>query len=294
MDSTGSNIQAVLDIVRQTLDEAAVGAKFPDSDMVSRYMPMAIHAVLGRLLNDLDAPIFMRHDIEVSSGTTFYSLPAAIQEVHGLVKFDSAGRVLEEVLPTSFNHHDIRNRTWSIEGGDLRIEPHSISSGTWSLLYIPQPDSAPHYSTGGTLVDTSTLTLDSSPDLGLVDRRVGGYVGSTVRVIGSGVAPVEERTIATHTWTGSAWQVTFRKPLTVNTTPGTVTYEIVPGFDPALLWAVSHCMSLQIATSRREAGTFYNMLTRQYTEALKAVSDRVSNLQARTGKSFYVFDWLSK
>jgi len=294
MDSTGSNIQTILALVRQILDETSTNAKFTNAFLVQKYLPLAIHAVQGRLLNDTDSPVFMSYPITVTNGQTHYVLPPSIQEVHGLVQYDSDNIVMSESVPTSRNHHDIRNRNWSLEGNELRIEPHSITPGTWYVLYLPSPDTCPHYATDGTLVDASTITLSPSPSLGLVDRRAGAYVGSTIRIIPSGSGPIEERIINSHTWTGSAWQVTLRRPLTANTTPGTVTYEIVPGLDAALIGAISYNLAIEVATSRQFSGAAQAQLLRQYTQHLKAASDRISNMQARTGKTFYVQDWLSK
>lgn len=293
MDSTGSNIHTVLTLFRQTLDETDLTPKFQDQLLVQKYLPMALHQVQGRLLMDTDKPIYMTHEITLSgSGVQRFVLPPSIQEVHGLVKEDTNGYIEDEILPTSNNHHDVRGRTWTLEGNELRINAYTCRTGTWKVLYIPGPESFPHYSTGGTLVDTSTLTLDASPDLGLVDRRVGGYIGAVCRIIPSS-GPIEERIIDGHTYSGGNWTVTFRKALEYNTTPGTVTYEIVPGFDAAMVWAIVYSMVLEVAVSRRVSGATFNMLNSRFTTALKAISDRISNMQARTGKSFYVYDWAS-
>jgi hypothetical protein len=296
MDSTGSIIKTVLELVRRTLDETDLNPKFQNETMVQKYLPMALHAVTGRLLMDTDKPIFMSHTIELGSGAVQrFILPPSIQEVHGLVQEDTYGRVVDEILPNSINHHDVRERSWTLEGNELRIDPSVFRPGTWKVLYVPSPETFPHYADGGTLVDASTLTLDLTPTLGLLDRRVGGYVGATVRILPA-AGPIEERIVETHTYTpGSpgSWTVTFRKPLEY-TTSGTVTYEIAPFLDPALIWAVVYSMTLQIGAARRLPGATIQSFTRQYNEALKAISDRISNSQARTGKSFYVYDWASR
>ena len=293
MDSTGSILKTVVELFRRALDETDLNAKYPDQTLVQKYLPMAIHAVQGRLLMDTDKPVYLSHEISISGSTvTRYMLPPSVQEVHGLVKEYSYGNVIDEVLPTSDRHHDRRGRTWTLEGNELRIESSAFPSGTWKVLYIPSPETFPHYATDGTLVDTETITLSAAPSLGLLDRRVGGYIGATVRIIPAS-GPIEERVIDDHTYAGGVWTISLRKPLVYNTTPGTITYEIAPFLDPALLWAVTYSMVLQVGASRRLSGAAIGSFTRQYNEALKAISDRLSNTQARTGKSFYVYDWAS-
>lgn len=297
MDSTGSIIMTVIELFRRALDETDLNAKYTNQTLVQKYLPMALHAVQGRLLMDTDKPIFMAHELTIAQGSSVqrFLLPPSIQEVHGLVREDTYGRVIEEILPNSFNHHDVRERTWTLEGNELRIDSSVHRPGTWKVLYIPSPESFPHYTTGGTLLDASTLRLNTAPDLGLIDRRVGGYIGAVLRVIPA-AGPIEERIINGHTFTPGSpgtWEVTLRKPLEY-TTSGSVTYEIAPMLDPALVWAVVYSMVLQVGASRRLSGAALQTFTRQYTEALKAVSDRISNAQARTGKSFYVYDWASK
>ena len=84
---------------------------------------------------------------------------------------------------------------------------------TLTLMYTPNNDMHPHYALTGNLTDASTLILDPNATVGVLDRREGAYIGSTLRLIPTGNEEVQERIIGTHVRDAdSNWIVTVRTP----------------------------------------------------------------------------------
>lgn len=293
MHPSNSLIRAIIDLARSTLDETATNAKFKDQDMVLRYLPPAIHSVMGRLYHDHQNPIYATHRINVTSGTNLYPLPPSIQEVHGLIKFGQDGSFHWEQMPGSGRHHDQRGGNWSLDGNQLRFRPNCKILGDWDLLYIPSPVTYPHIGTGRLIGDTRTFRLAAAPDLGLVDRRRDGYVGATLRLIPS-TGYVEEAIIESSYLDSGNWFVTLREPFVENTAlDADLEYEIIFGMDPAMVTSVAHYIVRELAIARRLPGSWIEVHNRQLTSHLKTLSDRYSNMQGRINKSLYRFDYQS-
>lgn len=283
MNSDQSVLTTLCTRIRMILDEVDVDGKFKDDVMVRHVLPPSIENVFARLNMDRENPIYLDYSFTTDTTVNYYVLPPNIQEIERIVQLDSQGFITAEIRPRS--RLDWRGQGWSIEGNELMFDPLPTSAATWHILYIPAGLMFPHKGTGTLDSGLDTVTLATSPTLGDVDRRIGGYNGQILRIIpASGV--VEERIIETHTLDGSDWKVTVRRPFT-STSAGSVTYEIVPSALQGLMESVVYAACLKIATARRLSGAIQSSLQRDLHSAIKTEGDRVSNMNSR-GKKFEV------
>jgi hypothetical protein len=198
MNSNLSVLQSVVDKVRLLLDEPDVDAKYSDTVLFSEFVVPSMSDVLSRFMLTADNPVYFRMTLNVVDGTKYYTLPPCVQEVTGLLRVDDNSQlILGDAYPLS--KRSPRGPGWYLEGNVLVIDPLPAQDLTLYLEYIPSPDLVPHYSSGSnsftaTSSTVHTVALDTTPNLGLLDRRDNAYAGYTLRLLSaSGV--IEERLV---------------------------------------------------------------------------------------------------
>ncbi len=237
---------------------------------------------MSRLAMDMENPIITGYTRGVVANQDRYRLPAHMNAITRVVRKDSSGRIIAEIIPRS--RLAVAGPGWSIEGNELVFNPKPNTTETWHILFESASLIHPHYATDGFLDgDLDRLTLSTSPALGLLDYEDGGYLGQLVRVIDTTNRRVETAIISGQEYSNGEVIVTFNRPLT-EIELGTVTYEIVPLMTNAIIDAVVYDACMTIALSREKSGTFIGLLRRRYQSAIKSAGDRLTNLQARRPK----------
>jgi len=281
MHSTGSFLYTVLERIRGYLDDPDFDAKYNNDFLIRHIISPTMVDVLSRINMNLDNPVVMRLDIEVDKNTEYYQLPPSIGEIWRVCRRDTNGDIIEDFKPRNEFHPS--GPGWALEGNTLRFEDE-MPADTWTIYYVPSGDVMPHYSTdGGTMKgDRKTFVMDTTPNLGELDRRENSYAGQILRVIPA-TGMIEERVIASHDVDLS--EVTTRTEFSTPLTTG-VRYEIAPIRMQSLYEAISAGSALKLGAYRKITGSHYQMVLQQYRSAIKTATDNVANMQMRTGKSF--------
>lgn len=279
-----SVLQSIKTTIRTELDEAEIDAKYTDSYLVGDVVPKAMSTVLENLNHDRKNKIRLRYEFTSTKDQEYYRLPANVgQVVQLMVMKDSGSSLSPNAVVHYISHRHPLNRFgpgYLLEGNELRLLPAPTGAFNYALEYLPGGGFMPHYSTGGDLSSgLDEITLDTTPDLGVLDRREGAFNGQMVRVIPS-AGPVEEAVILSHTWDGSNWKVKLRRPLG-NVSAGTVTYEIVDHPTLSLTDSVCWASILRIAASRRVSRETQRKFIQMYLQALKTEGDRVASMDLR-------------
>lgn len=283
MHSTGSFLYTVIERIRGYLDDPDFDAKYDNDFLVRHIISPTMVDVLSRINMNADNPVVMRLDFRPNATDEYYQIPNAVGEILRICRRDSDGYVVDEILPrTEFHPHGVG---WALEGNTVRFDPkYGNETNDWTIYYIPSGDVMPHYSaSGGTMLgDRQTFTLDSTPDLGSVDRRENSYCGQILRVIpASGM--VEERVIATHDV--DLGEITTRIPFNTSL-ESSVRYEVAPIGMQSLYEAIAAGSAMKLGAYRKITGSHYQMILQQYRSAIKTATDNLANLQMRTGKSY--------
>ena len=283
MHSTGSFLYTVLERIRGYLDDPDFDAKYDNDFLIRHIISPTMVDVLARINMNADNAVVMRLDFTPNDPDEYYQLPPSVGEVLRIARRDADGCIEDEVMPrTEFHPHGVG---WALEGNTLRFDPKfGKNEQDYTIYYIPSGDVMPHYSdNGGTMtLDGSTLSLDSSPDLGSVDRRENAYAGQILRVIPA-TGLIEERVISSHEAEKKKVEVRipFKGALSAN-----VRYEIAPIGMQSLYEAISAGAAMKLGAYRKISGSHYQMVLQQYRSAIKTVTDNLANMQMRTGKSY--------
>ena len=283
MHSTNSFLYTVLERIRGYLDDPDFDAKYDNDFLIRHIIAPSMVDVWSRINMNLDNPVVLRHAIEFEKNTEYYQLPPSVGEVWRIALRNSDGRVIDEVMPRNEFHP--QGVGWSLEGNTLRFDPKhaaSIGTNTWNIYYVPSGDTMPHYSSGGGTMqaDLKTFLLDTTPNLGAIDRRENAYAGQILRVIPA-TGMIEERVIESHDVSLSqvTTRIAFSTPLSSN-----VNYEIAPIGMQSLYEAISAASALKLGSYRKVTGSHYQMILQQYRSSIKSATDNLANLQMRTGK----------
>lgn len=283
MHSTNSFLYTVLERIRGYLDDPDFDAKYDNDFLVRHIITPTMVDVWSRLNMNLDNPVVLRQDIEFDENTEYYQLPPSVGEIWRIALRNEDGEVIDEVMPRN-EFHPYRVG-WSIEGNTLRFDPkkkEAQSGYVWQIYYVPSGDVMPHYSSSGGEMkgDRQTFVLDSSPNLGDIDRRENAYAGQILRIIPA-TGMIEERVIASHDV--DLGQVVTRLPF--NTVlESSIRYEIAPIGMQSLYEAIAAGSAMKLGAYRKITGSHYQLILQQYRSAVKSATDNLANLQMRNGK----------
>lgn len=278
MPGSESILQNVLDRIRVELDEAEVDAKYSDSYLLKNVIPASMSDVLERLNSDRKNKVACSYEFTTVQNQEYYRLPANVAQVREVFLVDSEGN------PRSRIPYRGENNVWgpgySLQGNELRLNPKPHGALTAQVIYLPTGGFQPHYATDGTLnANKDEITLSTSPSLGVLDRREGAYNGQMVRVIPSS-GPIETAVIKSHTWDGTNWKITLRRPL-ADTAAGTISYEVVDQPSLSLVDTVVYAAVIRIAVARRVSGTVINNFRIMYNQSIKTEGDRVTSMDLK-------------
>jgi hypothetical protein len=180
---------------------------------------------------------------------------------------------------------------WSLEGNAGALElladlPSGVSM-TFELWYTSNGDYHPHYADGGTLDATkSIVTLDNTPTIGRIDRRVNAYAGGVLRLLPDSPAPIEERLIVSSAFSApSTWTATVNLPFT-HASAGTVKYEIAPAGSNSMYEAIACRAAMKLGVPRKITQGHMASLLTEYKMAMKTIGDNLTGMQARSPASF--------
>ena len=285
MHSTGSFLYTVLERIRGYLDDPDFDAKYSNDFLIRHIISPTMVDVWSRINMNLDNPVVLRNEIELDENTEYYQLPPSVGEVWRIALENSDGEVIDEVMPRHEFHP--YGTGWALEGNTIRFDPKiqaARGTTTWNIYYVPSGDVMPHYSNDGGEMkgDRQTFVLDSTPNLGEVDRRENAYAGQILRVIPA-TGMVEERVISSHDVDLGEIEtrIPFNTPLESN-----VRYEIAPIGMQSLYEAMAAGSAMKLGAYRKITGTHYQMILQQYRSAIKSATDNLANLQMRNGKYY--------
>lgn len=129
-----------------------------------------------------------------------------------------------------------------------------------------------------------TISMSSTPTVGVIDRRDNAYLGSTVRILTS-TGMIEERIVSGWTKDNTFWKTTVRLPFTY-ASAGTVTIEYAPFGLESLYEAVAVGGAMKLGTYKKMPMSQFQLLQLQYKDAMKTCMDHFSSQQMRVPKYF--------
>lgn len=288
MNTSMSFLDTVLDRVRFYLDEPDVDAKYNNDYIVRHCICPAMVDVVSRLNNTTQGQIILKYDISILSTETRYKLPPCVQEVVRFVVTDQNNNMILDISPR--DRMDYRGQNWSLEGfpGSMEFVLEGLVTGstTAQIWYVSNGDVIPHKGSGTLDAGLDTMTLATSPTLGELDRRIGGYNGQVLRLIPTGTAGiVEERIIKKHYYDGG-WKVDTYLPFTNATAGSGKLYEIAPVGSQPLANAISLWAAMQVGTARKVTQAHYERMRTGYVQALKTIGDNMTGMQSRVPAHF--------
>jgi len=298
-DSTSrrnSMLHNILEKAQTTLTKLDPNLDYSSDFILRQGINNELNNVISRINNTRSNPYYCTFSITTVKNQQYYSLPSGIGELARVIKLDTSGRITNDLLPRS--NYDWAGPGWSIENNMLSFRPYPGGGDTYTIWYIPNGSSWPHYAENGSLDGTRSIFTLTTGDygsqiLGDVDKREGAYVGYVLRVLGSSTAfgtefgseVIEERTIKSHD--AEAGTVEVERAFSSNIATGTCKYEIVPIYLHAVNEAVSSgtvanlSMGSPVVTQRQQKTLYIN-----YRSAMKTAGDNLSNIQGRVPKHF--------
>lgn len=303
-------LSGIVSLVRTYADEPSqVGGRVKFTNTaIMELAEAAWPEVVGEVNALGDDKIRVRHDISILANTREYALPPYIGQILSVEHYSNSTPVanthmLWEIEPRNFLNPS--GPGWLIEGPMLYVDPVFTSNTTVRLTYVPNGEMTAHQGTGtftatnnGSAVTAVTsVTLASSPSLGLLDGRKAAYSGCVLRILTSAggwksadSSVVQERVITSYNnETRVATFAPSLSPLPAYT--GTAldnsncTYEVVPLHmalcKDVLALKVARKVSNVIGDTTRARSLHF-----EYQDALRTLRLNSSRKQARTGDSF--------
>jgi hypothetical protein len=300
MDSSESFLKTVLERLRGYLDDADFEAKYNDQYLLQHIVMPSIVDVQARLSLNAENPVLLKFNISLVKDQECYTLPPCVGEVLRVVKFSSGSddNGLHEREWTPRGMFAVGGPGWILEGNMICFRPFPDVAEDITVLYLSNGDMRPHYYShsgpgdpaNGYLTTTTTFTLAGVPTLGLLDKRPNAYAGQTLRLYGANVH--EERIITAYNT--STRVATVGRPFTLSVS--NYSYEVAPPNFQSMTEAVTLASAIKLGTWRKVSQSQHALLVEQYRMALKTITDNLSNMQARTGKSWQKYtpdnpDW---
>jgi len=294
MDSSESFLKTTVERVRAYLDDADFQAKYNDAYLVSHVIMPSMVDVQSRLALNASNNMVLRFNLSIVAGQESYVLPPCVGEILRVVKYSytdgSSSNGLVEVELRPRGHFSLGGPVWILEGNMISFRPFpAVDVADMVIEYSSNGDMRPHYHlhSGGTdannayLATTTTFKFADTPTLGMRDKRLHAYAGQTLRLYGS--VYHEERIISAYD--ASTRTATVSRPFTLSATTN-YSYEVCPPNSQAYVEAVTLASAIKLGTWRKVSQSHHALLVEQYRMAIKTITDNLSNMQARTGKSW--------
>lgn len=283
MHASGSHIKTILEQIRFLVSTPTTD-RFNDEYLTRYALYPAYAQCLGQLSLSRDDYLCLRFDITLEDGTERYLLPPIVEEVVDLAKLDTDGHYEKWFDPRSEKHS--RGPGWKIEGNTIVFRPFPTSAEEWSVWYVPSQDATCHFAVDGVVTvggNSLKVTLSANPELGMLDRRENSYVGLYLRILHNGIA-FQDRLITAFDVTNLEATVAIAfSELPADGDP--VTYEIVPEGLRKLADMVAGRAALRVAVAQNLQQKKMRFLEVEYSRAKKAITDTLSNRNARYAKS---------
>lgn len=286
MQSTNSMLHTILTRSRMLLDEEVVAAKYSDDFFVRHLLTSAQVDVLSRINNTYSNPVVIRYAVTITSEEEYYVLPPSIQEIWMIAVLDD-----DQLLPimelSTRSFWNSAGPGWQIEGNLLSLRPKVEASKDVHIFYVPNGDCMPHYSSEGGSLDATKkiVTLDLTPDTGVLDQRVNAYAGMMLRILPTDDSPVEQQPIESMAWSGSAWTVTVRVAYTY-ASAGSIGYEVVPMGMESMADAISARCAMKLGQMRSVSEKKMRYMKEAYQGAIKTLGDNFTHMNLRRGKYY--------
>lgn len=285
MHTSGSFLDSVIEYARFILEEPAGDTQYSDAFVARQIIPSTYDEVMNSIALGQENPILFRYTISLAASTEYYVLPPCVRQVWRLGKIDTNGAVTHDWYPRG--EFSPLGRGWSIEANTLAFSPIPSQAEDWTLWYVPSCDFMCHKGSG-TVVGTARDTIDlaASPSLGILDQRPNAYAGAVLRVIHSG-APWQERVISSYDV--ATRRAVVRVPFATTGYPAAaaaITYEIAPIAHLSLWKAIACRTAFNLGVARNVSEKKLALIDAEYRRALKAIRDRLGNIQGRRNKGF--------
>ena len=166
----------------------------------------------------------------------------------------------------------LSNTTKTNFTGGVDISAIASDHEVW---YIPSGDFNPHYSAaGGTLATLNAVTLDTTPNVGMVDMRQSAYIGGVIRVWGDTNTVVQERVITSYN--ADTKVIGVRTAFTSPIANGAVRYEIVPEFMGHVWQSIAIASAMNLGVARNINEKHMAFLKEQFTITIQTAGSLLS------------------
>jgi len=287
MHSTGAILWSTLEDIAFLFDESWGEGKYDANFAVNRFVQPKIDEVWSRVILTMDNVVLIRHQISILKDVASYELPPQIQEIWRVGLLDDQGDLVAEWRPRGYFHPHGQN--WRIEHNQLVFDPKPNVASTAQIDYVPSGDVFVHWHDGtsnlGEVLTTTTFKGTKTPTLGIFDRRANAYVGSILRILGKNpndAASVWEE----HIIDSQANDVFTTRTVMSSAVSTGYQYEVVPAGYTAIAEAVSMAGASKFGLGRGMSQKKANQIAIEYAEAIKTITDRLSNLNMRFGDHY--------
>ncbi len=265
------------------------GSKYDDDDLLDLVIPPALQEVWNYVNAAADNPIVAAFPLVLVSGKDLYQIPPSVQNVWSINELDATGNIIHEIRPRQ--RQDYRGNGWMLEGTMIRFTPVPTVDKTYQVYYTPVHDQPMHRAVGelkegDTVGVDDKFVLSANPALGFLDKRIDGYIGASIRIMGENF--VETRVIATydpHDTSEALPSCTVRPAFDRIGASTNLTYEVIPLGSAAFVEATALGAALKLAAVRSLAASRIKALWDQYRHSRRAEAMRLSAMMGRRGKT---------
>lgn len=280
LTNSTKSLERLIALIRQNADEPTVDAKYSDDDLVLR-IEAASQAVLSDINTCNDAPVMVRHNITLTSGSEIFRLPPNVQCLQEIAKVNAATGLAEWWIRPNSRFGSAPGVR--IEGQTLRFIPKwQAGTETVRLTYVPSGDVRLHHGTAGA-VTANTVVLAATPTLGSLDSRENAYLGCVLRIVSADTnGYVQERLITAY---DQATRTATLEHALTDVPTGTITYEIIPGYG-RLLESVIAAMVARDLQRINGNQVKVRLLNDMYVEYRRIARQQVARLNGMLDLSF--------
>ena len=238
--------------VRETIDEPNVSAKYSDSRIIE-HLEKSYILVLNEINRQSKTPAVVKETITVSSNTTKYVLPYVMGSLFGVYNLsESGGKVFYD---SRSRYNPLGQKLW-LEGNTLHIQSTDMFGIGLRLTaeWIPSGIARLHNGTCAINSDGDEITLDSTPNVGVLDTHHEAYAGSVIRILGVDGSAVtgnylQERNITAYDETTRVATLDVALSPIPTTDDGYIYYEIAPAIHKGMDTVVALYTAYRLVTS---------------------------------------------
>lgn len=235
--------------VREAIDEPIINSKYTDARIIE-HLEKAYILVLNEKNRNDKTPAVVKQNITIVSGTTKYVLPHVMVSVYGIYYEDDWGQKIFYDSRSRYNPYG--QYVW-LEGQTLCIQNVDyFGSGTiLTIEWIPSGVARLHNGICTLNADGDVITLDATPNAGVLDTHHQAYAGSVFRILGADGTDgyLQERNISAYDeTTQEATLDVALSPIPTGGQEGSIYYEIAPAISKGMDSVVALYTAYRIAT----------------------------------------------